>query len=735
MLNANHSTHLTQINVDNHSFFTEIRQLQWAFFDLVERLQIYRSYVPTHILNRLDTIVDGAGLGDTELPPDLGNDPDFVHQRDSLSTGKRDSHNDDVSYEQIQSFRSPHTSWRTTGSDSYSFLSSPTASTTQVAGSALPGQAQQHQKRDSGRTTMRENSSGSFSKRIALFASRGEQNGGSTSSCHDHHSSHRSLRNSPECIDMGLRSSDTTVMSLRILNLSTLLKSPDAFVKQFETLTMTVNRLLRISKGQSASFDIDMMVFFWTANHVRNHEVRACDTIRRIISQVRELNLQWVAEKGFTPVEIGIGASSGPSLVGNVGAESDMKTHTIYSPTHDKAVSFAGLCAEWKSDCIIDKQVFMRVRYHFVTRPLTFHHCVISRRNVHHPLEDVHAFELGEKIETEDSEWMYTMQNQINASIWDQYNQAFDYFVSGDQYYKQALNSFRQHLDLSPNDVPTKKWIHRLEQELQKVGVSNESRVDGDQSQPVSPAPRPTQGAHQVQEKTLLLLPTSPATATATAPLSGQLCKNDTNNKKSMVEQPASSSFTASNDMKTTTTTTKPRLSQQPATSASRKLTPTPPTTAQPLKKRTRSYHRGLTASPSLPPLSLIRSHSVSSKMTPPSMADNSSSDDSSPLPPVHNRTNSLSSSRSRVSLKSTQILDLSDLDSEGGESNKNSARSVMSGTGSEVSVTASTTGASSGATSSRTKSKRNSLTFTPQRRSSLVADSYLIRIEDLQNM
>lgn len=400
------------------TFLSEFDSLQRVVFEVLGKLRIYTSYIPQQELKKLED----------EMPERLG--------------AIKNSTNNEISYDQIKSFGN---SARFSLSDSYSITVN------------LPGQVLKKSKNSKNLSPSKKN-----------VNKRAKSPSGSKKS---QKSSHFSPRNN--LLDIGLYPIEATVMCIKLFNFASLFVEYDSFMKQFEMLSNTLDTLIKSSKSQIAYFDADKMIFFWDGSIVKNHEYRACEVALRILQTVTELNIMWGDDRRF---KIGIGISCGETMIGNIGCEGDLKRFTIHSYSCDIANSLSDLCSIWHVDCLVDNQIYPKIRNHFLSRAIAYEVLV---KSIHYetPNDTVSAFQLGKRMKLGEDEWLYSLQNQLDASLWDKFNQGMEYYRSGEgKYLHEALSCIQKHLQISPDDYVGKKWLRIIEKELRDVNDDTHSK-------------------------------------------------------------------------------------------------------------------------------------------------------------------------------------------------------------------------------------------------------------------
>ena len=109
----------------------------------------------------------------------------------------------------------------------------------------------------------------------------------------------------------------------------------------------------------------DGLLAFWGApDPVPDHPIRACETALRISDAVRKHN-EVLRAKGEDPIQVRIGIHTGPTIVGNIGAESRVD-YTVVGDTVNSCARLQelgkGLDPEADAIILISEQTYSAIR-------------------------------------------------------------------------------------------------------------------------------------------------------------------------------------------------------------------------------------------------------------------------------------------------------------------------------------------------------------------------------------
>jgi len=436
------------IDVGHYSRITELKRTQLALYDLVGYFTLYKGFIPAHVQNKLN---EEYGL--------YSEDEDDEDEQTEMVV-PYEAGND---LRNLKSFRHslPGSSFRDAPSTSVLDSSGHLAVT-------MPPRSD-HAHNDPGALpTSSSLYSASMLSRKSTTYSIGSKRSAVLGTSVD-----ASERN--RIFEIGLYPTEGTVLVIHISNLRKILdlKAQEIFVMQYGKLIAEIQYLLQTARGDVSQFTIQQIVVVWTEQW-KNHHARACNFARRLIEKIDALNHESAAQGVPIRLKVFIGISTGDISTGNIGRES-MKTSTVVGDTTDIAVCLSRTAEQMKVDVMVDHQVYMKVgRQQFLTRPISLFLDVPLRTNPALTSIKIPTFELGERIEMSNQEWLYTLTTQELLAQYDIYNTAMDSLK--DKNFSDAANRFRHFLSQNPNDIPAQTnldyCLKKAEREMEDVMIS-----------------------------------------------------------------------------------------------------------------------------------------------------------------------------------------------------------------------------------------------------------------------
>jgi adenylate cyclase len=127
----------------------------------------------------------------------------------------------------------------------------------------------------------------------------------------------------PERLKLGGEKKEMTVLFADIRGFTALSEQlvPESLVRFINSYLTPMTQIVFEEGGTLDKYIGDALMAFWGAPiHQEDHALRACRAALRFLDALGELNRQWSSE-GLPQIEIGIGISSGPMVVGNMGSD------------------------------------------------------------------------------------------------------------------------------------------------------------------------------------------------------------------------------------------------------------------------------------------------------------------------------------------------------------------------------------------------------------------------------
>ena len=178
------------------------------------------------------------------------------------------------------------------------------------------------------------------------------------------------LAQSPEKLVLGGEEREMTIMFSDVRGFTAISES---YKNDPQGLTALMNRFLTPltnaileRKGYIDKYMGDAIMAFWNAPlQVDGHAARACDTALAMQARLQELNEEWKAEaqaanRGYIPVNIGIGLNTGQASVGNFGSMQRF-TYSCLSDAVNLAARLEGQCKTYAVGIVIGDKTRQQV--------------------------------------------------------------------------------------------------------------------------------------------------------------------------------------------------------------------------------------------------------------------------------------------------------------------------------------------------------------------------------------
>jgi adenylate cyclase len=127
----------------------------------------------------------------------------------------------------------------------------------------------------------------------------------------------------PDRLKLGGEKKEMTVLFADIRGFTALSEqlAPESLVKFINSYLTPMTQIVFEEGGTLDKYIGDALMAFWGAPiQQEDHALRACRAALRFLDALGELNRQWRSQ-GLPQIEIGIGISSGPMVVGNMGSD------------------------------------------------------------------------------------------------------------------------------------------------------------------------------------------------------------------------------------------------------------------------------------------------------------------------------------------------------------------------------------------------------------------------------
>jgi len=249
-----------------------------------------------------------------------------------------------------------------------------------------------------------------------------------------------------EAAQLGGVNKDVTVLFTDIQGFTSVAESmtPEALTQHMADYFENMLLILKESNATIDKFVGDAIVAFWNApNDIPDHSARAVEAALRCSEKLVELNRRWAAT-GLPALPTRFGISTGPVVVGNVGAHSRLN-YTVLGDTVNLASRLEGLNRLYGTTVLVSE----RVREEVGDQVLWRH---IDRVAVKGKLQGVDIFEpLGQSDQVEESRRIFTRI----------YEAALEHYLKGR--FPHALGAFKSLLEEYPEDLSLQIMITSCE--------------------------------------------------------------------------------------------------------------------------------------------------------------------------------------------------------------------------------------------------------------------------------
>jgi adenylate cyclase len=195
-----------------------------------------------------------------------------------------------------------------------------------------------------------------------------------------------------------------------------------------------------------------IMAFFGAPIKHLNHAKDACRCALQNLEKLKELQKEFEAQ-GLPYIDIGIGINTGPMSVGNMGSNI-VQNYTVMGDSVNLAARLEGINKEYGTRIIISQFTYEEVKASFTVRE-------VDRVRVKGKYEPVRIFELICEGEPTDQ------VRQLLAL----FNRGYDLYHQ--RKFNEALEMFKQSLQVSQNDPVSKLYVERCESYIESTPSDN----------------------------------------------------------------------------------------------------------------------------------------------------------------------------------------------------------------------------------------------------------------------
>lgn len=251
------------------------------------------------------------------------------------------------------------------------------------------------------------------------------------------------LVRNPDQLRLGGEEKELTVIMADIRNFTTLSErlSPMELTR---FLNHCLGELTDIILENSGTLDKYMgdavMAFFGAPLNDPNHAVKGCLSAIRMCRRLHELRKEWI-QQGLPDIQIGVGVSSGPMVVGNIGSTRRFD-YSVIGDNVNLASRLEGLSKVYGVEIVIPDQTRNRLDGQFACREL-------DTVRVKGRETSVRIFELLDKDNLMGG----------NYDFVDSFEQGLAAYRR--QAFADAIGLFEKTISLKPEDPPSQLFIHR----------------------------------------------------------------------------------------------------------------------------------------------------------------------------------------------------------------------------------------------------------------------------------
>ncbi|MBI4215304.1 MAG: adenylate/guanylate cyclase domain-containing protein [Parcubacteria group bacterium] len=246
----------------------------------------------------------------------------------------------------------------------------------------------------------------------------------------------------PEHIQLGGEKRIVTILLSDIRGFTTIAEKLDTeiLVKYLNEYFTTMSDIILKNRGLIDKYIGDSIMAFWNAPlNISGHEKLAVKTALEMIKTLPKINKQF-AQKGYPPLDIGIGIHTGQVIVGNIGSKTRFD-YTLIGDAVNLASRVEGLNKYYHTQILITQPVFAKVSPHFPIRYLDL-------AQVKGRTEPMRLYEVGKE--------------PFNEPMLKQFSTGIKFYQA--KHFKEALQLFRELSAQWKEDTVIPMYIARCEE-------------------------------------------------------------------------------------------------------------------------------------------------------------------------------------------------------------------------------------------------------------------------------
>jgi adenylate cyclase len=174
-----------------------------------------------------------------------------------------------------------------------------------------------------------------------------------------------------------------------------------------------------------------------------DHPLRACKTALDMMKALKQLHKLW-AKEGLPKMDIGIGISTGPMVVGNMGSERRFD-YTVMGDTVNLGSRLEAINKVYGTNIIISEETYSAVRDYFICRELD----AVRVKGKDRPVK---IYEL--MAETGSDERYLELARRFKASL--------DLYRA--MKWQEAIAAFQDIFEIRPKDPAAEMYINRCKE-------------------------------------------------------------------------------------------------------------------------------------------------------------------------------------------------------------------------------------------------------------------------------
>lgn len=262
----------------------------------------------------------------------------------------------------------------------------------------------------------------------------------------------KQLIESGEDVSIGGKERELTLFFSDIKGFTTISEntSPKELMIQLSKYFNEVCRIIEEEKGTLDKFIGDAVMAFWGAPILHeDHAVRTCRSALRCQKAIRDLNDKWHKEGRYI-FETRMGIATGYSIVGNMGSQERMN-YSVIGDNVNLAARLEGANKRYGTEIIISKSTYRYIQYDFICR-------ILDQITVKGKSEAVIIYELLAEKDSPDADQFQLFSDKFSHA----------YHCYENRQWENAKKGFEAVLELRPEDIPSKNYLEKCLQFLQK---------------------------------------------------------------------------------------------------------------------------------------------------------------------------------------------------------------------------------------------------------------------------